>query len=113
MTYLNRDMDGGPFLVYFLPILGGQKAAVSDSVEGWLPGRGMVCSRQPRSFQGVHPHGRPDRWTEGRQGRMTGRAGSGAASFVIPTSEDWVKKEGEGSVVNIYMRIMHVIHPTS
>jgi len=38
------------FLVYFLPILGGQKAAVS----------GMVCSRQPRSFQGVHPHGRPD-----------------------------------------------------
>jgi len=73
----------GPFLVYFLPILGGQKAAVSDSVEGWLPGRGMVCSRQPWSFQSVHPHGRPDRWTEGR---MTGRAGSGAASFVISTS---------------------------
>ncbi len=22
--------------------------------------RGMVCSWQPRSFQGVHPHGRPD-----------------------------------------------------
>jgi len=35
MMYLNRDMDGGPFLVYFLPILGGQKAAVSGSVEGW------------------------------------------------------------------------------
>jgi hypothetical protein len=35
MMYLNRDMDGGPFLVYFLPILGGQKVAVSDSVEGW------------------------------------------------------------------------------
>ncbi len=34
-TSLNRDMDGGPFLVYFLPILGGQKAAVSDLVEGW------------------------------------------------------------------------------
>jgi hypothetical protein len=48
--------------------------------------RGMVCSRQPRSFQGVHPHGRPDGWTQGRQGRMTGRAGSGAGSFVIPTS---------------------------
>jgi hypothetical protein len=48
--YLNRDMDGGPFLVYFLPILGGQKAAMSDLVEGWLP----VCSRQPWSFQGVH-----------------------------------------------------------
>jgi hypothetical protein len=27
--------DGGPFLVYFLPILGGQKAAVSGSGEGW------------------------------------------------------------------------------
>jgi len=33
--YLNRDMDGRPFLVYFLPIFGGQKAAVLDSVEGW------------------------------------------------------------------------------
>jgi hypothetical protein len=30
MMYLNRDMDGGPFLVYFLPILGGQKAAMLD-----------------------------------------------------------------------------------
>jgi hypothetical protein len=38
-------------MFYFLPILGGQKLAVSDSVEGWLPGRGMVCSRQPRSFR--------------------------------------------------------------
>jgi len=76
----------GPFPVYFLPILGGQKAALSDSVEGWLPGRGMVCSWQPRSFQGVHPHRWPNRWTEGRQGRMTGRVGSGAGSFIIPTS---------------------------
>jgi len=33
--------------------------------------RGMVCSRQPRSFQGVDSHGRPDGWTQGRQGRMT------------------------------------------
>ncbi len=41
-----------------------------------------MWSRQPRSFQGVNPHGRPDGWTEGGQGRMTGRAGSGAASFV-------------------------------
>ncbi len=64
--YLNRDKDGGPFLVYFLPILGGrrpliyvlfpsilggQKLAVSNSVEGWLPGRGMVCNRQPQSFR--------------------------------------------------------------
>jgi len=84
--YLNRDMDGGPFLVYFLPILGGQKAAVSDSVEGWLPGRRMVCNWQPRSFQGVDSHGWPNGWTKGRHGRMTGRAGSGAASFLIPTS---------------------------
>ncbi len=36
----------------------------------------MVCNRQHR----------PDGWTEGRRGRMTGRAGSGAASFVIPMS---------------------------
>jgi hypothetical protein len=42
---------------YFLPILSGQKAGVSDSVERWLPGRGMVCSRQPQSFQGVDSHG--------------------------------------------------------
>jgi len=48
----------------------------------------MVCSRHfhPRSFQGVDSHGRPDVWTEGRQGRMTGWAGSGAASLLIPTS---------------------------
>jgi len=68
MMYLNRDMDGGSFLVYFLPILVGRHpliyvlfpshswwpetcCVVSDSVEGWLPGRGMVCSRQPRSFR--------------------------------------------------------------
>ncbi len=96
MMYLNRDMDGGPFLIYFLPILGGQKTAVSNLGEGWCvaPGlfpshyfliyvlfpsyswwaetcsvrlsKGMVCRRQPRSFQGVHPHGRSDGWTEGR-----------------------------------------------
>jgi hypothetical protein len=34
IMYLNRDMDCGPFLVYFLPIIGGQKAAMSDSIEG-------------------------------------------------------------------------------
>jgi len=38
-------------MFYFLPILGGQKPAVSDSIEEWLPGRGMVCSRQPQSFR--------------------------------------------------------------
>jgi len=84
--YLNRDMDGRPFLVYFLPILGGQKATMSDSVEGWSSGRRMVCSWQPRSFQGVDSHGRPDGWTKGQQGRMTGRADSGETSFLIPTS---------------------------
>ncbi len=41
----------------------------------------MACNRQPGSVQDVDPHGRPDGWTEGGQGRMTGRAGSGAASF--------------------------------
>jgi hypothetical protein len=42
--YLNRDMDGGPFLVYFLPILSGQKAAVSDSVEGWCAAGNLGAS---------------------------------------------------------------------
>jgi hypothetical protein len=43
--YLNRDMDGGPFLVYFLPILGGQKSAVSDSVVGWCAAGNLGVSR--------------------------------------------------------------------
>jgi len=43
--YLNRDMDGGPFLVYFLPILGGQKVAVSNSVEGWCAAGNLGASR--------------------------------------------------------------------
>ncbi len=41
----------------------------------------MACNRQPGSLQDVDPHGRPDGWTEGGQGRMTGRVSSGAASF--------------------------------
>jgi len=45
MTYLNRDMDGGPFLVYFLPIVGEQKAAVSDLVEGWCAAGNLGASR--------------------------------------------------------------------
>jgi len=45
MMYLNRDMDGGPFLVYFLPIFGGQKAAVLDSVEGWCAAGNLGASR--------------------------------------------------------------------
>jgi len=43
--YLNRDMDGGPFLVYFLPILGGQKAAMSDLVEGWCAADNLGASK--------------------------------------------------------------------
>jgi hypothetical protein len=43
--YINRDMDGRPFLVYFLPILSGQKAAVSDSVEGWCATSILGASR--------------------------------------------------------------------
>ncbi len=57
--YLNRDMDGGPFLVYFLPILGGQKAAVLDSVEGWRDGVQSATSELPRC--------RLDGWTDGQQ----------------------------------------------
>jgi len=57
MMYLNRDMDGGPFLVYFLPILGGQKATVLDSVEGWCAAGNLGASRVST--------GRMDRWTTG------------------------------------------------
>ncbi len=62
---------------------------MSDSAEGWCAAgnlgasrvsiRGMVCSRQPRSFQGVDPHGRLDGWTEDgwrdgwRDARIQGR----------------------------------------
>jgi hypothetical protein len=55
MMYLNRDMDGGPFLVYFLPILGGQKAAVLDSVEGWRAAGNLGASRASTGWM--------DRWT--------------------------------------------------
>jgi len=57
MMYLNRDMDGGPFLGYFLPILGGQKATVLDSVEGWCAAGNLRASRVST--------GRMDRWTTG------------------------------------------------
>jgi hypothetical protein len=53
--YLNRDMDGGPFLVYFLPILGGQKVVVLNSVEGW-------CAIGNLGTSGVSTE-RMDRWT--------------------------------------------------
>ncbi len=59
MMYLNRDMDGGPFLVYFLPILGGQKAAVSDSVEGWCAAGNLGASKVSI---------RMDDWMDGRNG---------------------------------------------
>jgi len=58
MMYLNRDMDGRPFLVYFLPILGGQKAAVSDSVEGW-----RATGNLGASWVSI----RMDDWTDGRR----------------------------------------------
>jgi hypothetical protein len=57
MMYLNRDMDGGPFLVYFLPILDGQKAGVLDSVEGWCAADNLRASRVST--------GRMDRWMTG------------------------------------------------
>jgi hypothetical protein len=91
--YLNRDMDGGPFLVYFFPILGGQKAAVLDSVEGWCAAGNLGASRVST--------GRMDRWTTGwmtnewmkiyicsvwTDDRMDDRTDSGEASFLISTS---------------------------
>ncbi len=55
--YLNRDMDGRPFLVYFLPILGGQKAAVLNSVEGWCAVGNLGASGVSTEWM--------DRWTIG------------------------------------------------
>jgi len=78
MMYLNRDMDGGPFLVYILPILGGQKAAVSDSVEGWCAAGNLRASRVS-----IHMN---DRMDGQRDDRMNDRTDSGEASFLIPTS---------------------------
>jgi len=51
---------------YFIPGLFPSHSWWAESCSVRLS-RGMVCSRQPRSFQGVHPHGRPDGWTEDRQ----------------------------------------------
>jgi hypothetical protein len=44
---------------YFIPGLFPSHSWWAESCSVRLS-RGMVCSRQPRSFQGVHPHGRPD-----------------------------------------------------
>jgi hypothetical protein len=63
MMYLYGDMDGGPFLVYFLPILGGQKAAVSDSIEGWCAAGNLGASRVSICM---------DDRTEGRRDRFMG-----------------------------------------
>jgi hypothetical protein len=43
--HLNRDMDGGPFMVYFLPILGRQKATVLGSVKGWCAAGNLEASK--------------------------------------------------------------------
>jgi hypothetical protein len=51
-------MDEGPFLVNFLPLLGGQKAAVSDSVEGWCAAGNLGASRVSI---------RMDDWTDGQR----------------------------------------------
>jgi len=36
-----------PFLVYFLPILGGQKTAMSNSTEGWCAVPGLFPAHYP------------------------------------------------------------------
>ncbi len=66
-----QQRDGVQLLVYFLRILGGRRPVIFPSRSWWVEScsvrlsRGMVCSRQPRRFQGVDSHGRPDGWTEG------------------------------------------------
>jgi hypothetical protein len=59
---------------YFIPGLFPSHSWWAESCSVRLS-RGMVCSRQPRSFQGVDPHGRPDGWTEDgwRDARIQGR----------------------------------------
>jgi len=63
---------------YFIPGLFSSHSWWAESCSVRLS-TGMVCSRQPQSFQGVHPHGRPDGWTEGgwwdgwRDARIQGR----------------------------------------
>jgi len=100
--YLNRDMDGGPFLIYFLPILGGRRPLiyVLFPSHSWWATSFNICfisfsffvgrklQRQTQQRDGVQPAtselpGCRSAWTIGR---MTGRADSGAASFVIQTS---------------------------
>ncbi len=59
---------------YFIPGLFPSHSWWAESCSVRLS-RGMVCSRQPRSFQGADPHGRPDGWTEDgwRDARIQGR----------------------------------------
>ncbi len=76
--YLNRDMDGGPFLVYFLPILGGQKVAVSDLVEGWCAAGNLGSSRVSICMD--------DRTDGQRDDGMDDRTNSREVSFLILTS---------------------------
>jgi hypothetical protein len=82
--YLNRDMDGVPFLVYFLPILGGQKATVLDSVEGCVHPVTSELSgcRSNRWTTGWMTNG----WMDWTNDGMDDRTDSGEASFLIPTS---------------------------
>ncbi len=57
--YLNRDMDGRPFLLYFLPILGGRRPLIYvlfPSHSWWAENcnvrlsKGMVCNSRFISF---------------------------------------------------------------
>jgi hypothetical protein len=59
---------------YFIPGLFPSHSWWAESCSVRL-GRGMACNRQPRSFQDVDPHGRPDGWTEGgwRDARSQGK----------------------------------------
>jgi len=51
---------------YFIPGLFPSHSWWAESCSVRLS-RGMVCNRQPRSFQGVDSHGQLDGWTEGWQ----------------------------------------------
>jgi hypothetical protein len=67
---------------YFIPGLFLSHSWWAESCSVRLS-RGMVCSRQPRSFQGVYPHGRPDEWTEDKQRTDDGTHGF-KGGFILP-----------------------------
>ncbi len=94
------------FLVYFLPIIGGQKAAVSDSVEGWCAPGNLGASRV--SFA----------WTigwmdKGMTGRIQGKfhfIPTSFNSFIHPIIRSYCPSGLRGSFILLSIRIQGKLH---